>query len=226
MLDVQLFGLHSGPHHLINLLLHVVNTLLLFGFLHRTTAAVGRSALVAALFAVHPLHVESVVWISERKDVLSTLFFMLTLWAYAAYAHKQTLSRYLAVFLLLGLGLLAKPMLVTLPFVLLLMDVWPLKRFSFANWNGVTAMRLTVEKIPLLLLVTISSIITFLVQRHWGAVADLDLAPLGLRLSNSIVSYVAYVQNMSGQPVWPRCIHFLLSFRPGSRALRWFSCWL
>ena len=199
MLDVQLLGLQPGPHHLVNLLLHVVNTLLLFGFLHRATGAAGRSALVAALFAVHPLHVESVVWISERKDVLSTLFFMLTLWAYAAYAHKQTLSRYMAVFLLLGLGLMAKPMLVTLPFVLLLLDVWPLKRFSFTNWNGAVALRLAVEKIPLFLLVTASSFVTFFVQREWGAVMDLDVAPLNLRLSISIVSYIAYIGHMA----WP-----------------------
>lgn len=208
MLDVQLFGMQPGPHHLVNLLLHVINTLLLFGFLHRTTGAAGRSALVAALFAVHPLHVESVAWISERKDVLSTLFFMLTLWAYAAYANKRTVARYLAVFVLLGLGLMAKPMLVTLPFLLLLLDVWPLKRFSLADWDGKAALRLAVEKLPLLLLVVASSVITFLVQREGGAVSDLTMTPLGMRLSNATLSYVTYVRNM----LWPSGLAVLYPF--------------
>jgi len=208
MLDVELFGAQPGPHHLVNLLLHVVNTLLLFVFLLRATGAVGRSALVAAFFAVHPLHVESVAWISERKDVLSTLFFMLTLWAYTAYAHKQTLSRYLAVFALLGLGLMAKPMLVTLPFVLLLLDVWPLKRFSFTDWNGAAALRLVIEKIPLLLLVMASGFVTFLVQRGGGAVISLDMTPLDLRLANAIVSYVAYIGHM----FWPTDLTVMYPF--------------
>ncbi len=130
MLDVQLYGLNPGAHHLTNLLLHIANTLLLFGLLHRMTGALGRSAFVAGLFAVHPLHVESVAWVAERKDVLSTLFWMLTLWAYVAYVRKPRLRRYLLVVLFFALGLMAKPMLVTLPFVLLLLDFWPLGRIA------------------------------------------------------------------------------------------------
>src|SRR5208282_1193673 len=128
MLDVQLYGAAPGPHHLTNLLFHIANTLLLFGLLHRMTGALGRSAFVAGLFALHPLHVESVAWVAERKDVLSTLFWMLTLWAYVEYVRRPGLRRYGAVLLFFALGLMAKPMLVTLPFVLLLLDYWPLGR--------------------------------------------------------------------------------------------------
>ena len=211
MLDVQVFGLHPGAHHVINLLLHLANTLLLFGVLQRSTGATGRSALVAALFAVHPLHVESVVWIAERKDVLSTLFFMLTLWAYVSYTHSPALRRYLAVFVLLALGLMAKPMLVTLPFVLLLLDLWPLKRVGVDAWDRATATRLVVEKIPLFALVAISSIVTFLVQREGGAVINLEGISLALRLSNALLSYIAYIGNM----VWPSGLAILYPY-PGS----------
>ncbi len=208
MVDVEVFGMKPGPHHLVNLLLHVLNTLLLFGLLHRMTGATGRSALVAALFAVHPLHVESVVWISERKDVLSTLFFMLTLWAYAAYARKPALRRYVPVCVLLALGLMAKPMLVTLPFVLLLLDVWPLKRIGVDAWDRAVALRLVVEKIPLFALVAASSVVTFIVQHKGGAVADFNLLPLSHRLANSLVSYFAYIGNM----VWPSGLTILYPF--------------
>jgi tetratricopeptide (TPR) repeat protein len=208
MVDVELFGVKPGPHHLVNLLLHVVNTLLLFGLLRRTTGATGRSALVAALFALHPLHVESVVWISERKDLLSTLFFMLTLWAYAAYARKPTLRRYLPVFVLLALGLLAKPMLVTLPFVLLLFDIWPLKRIGVDAWDRAMAARLVVEKIPLFALVAASSVVTFIVQREGGSVLGLDALPLDQRLPNALLSYIAYIGNM----VWPSNLAILYPF--------------
>src|SRR5438128_2332060 len=126
MLDVQLFGLNPGPHHLTSAVLHVVNALLLFGLLLRTTGALFRSAFVAALFELHPLHVESVAWIAERKDVLTGLFFFLTLWAYVAYVRRPRGRRYALVVLVFTLGLMAKPMLVTLPFVVLLLDVWPL----------------------------------------------------------------------------------------------------
>ena len=130
MIDVQLFGLWAGGHHLTSLLLHIANAGLLFGLLRRVTGAPWRSALVAAAFAVHPLHVESVAWIAERKDVLSTLFLMLTLRAYVAYVERQTARRHLAVLLCFAVGLMAKPMLVTLPVLLLLLDVWPLRRFG------------------------------------------------------------------------------------------------
>ncbi len=191
MLDVQLYGLNPGPHHLTNLLFHIANTLLLFGLLHRMTGALGRSAFVAGLFAVHPLHVESVAWVAERKDVLSTLFWMLTLWAYVAYVRRPRLRRYLAVLLFFALGLMAKPMLVTLPFVLLLLDFWPLGRLSLRpNPAGhgapfrdgwATAVHLVWEKLPLLALTVVSSIVTFVAQRREGSVIGLDAIPLNMR---------------------------------------------
>jgi 4-amino-4-deoxy-L-arabinose transferase-like glycosyltransferase len=131
MVDVQLFGLQAGWHHIVSVLLHITSSVLLFGWLRRTTGAVGRSAVVAALFAVHPTHVESVAWVAERKDTLSTVFLMVSLWTYTEYVRRPSRWRYLAVFVSVALGLMAKPMLVTLPFVLLLVDVWPLRRFSF-----------------------------------------------------------------------------------------------
>jgi Tfp pilus assembly protein PilF len=199
MLDVELYGLNTGPHHLTNELLHIANTLLLFGLLYRMTAALGRSAFVAGLFAVHPLHVESVAWIAERKDVLSTLFGILTLWAYVAYGRRPGLRRYLTVALLFALGLMAKPMLVTLPFVMLLLDFWPLGRLSPAP-NGRWAIGALVwEKLPLLALAAASSIVTFVVQQRGGAVMGLETIPLNLRVANALVSYVAYI----GKMLWP-----------------------
>lgn len=199
MLDVELFGLNAGMHHAMNLLIHIINTLLLFMFLQRITGATGRSALVAALFSLHPLHVESVVWISERKDVLSTLFFILTLWAYSAYVNKPALSRYLAVFVLLALGLMSKPMLVTTPFVLLLLDIWPLQRFKLSSPERSIALGLIREKLPLFALIITSSVITYLVQHEGGAVNSLSQAAIGDRITNVLVAYIAYMQNMA----WP-----------------------
>jgi len=128
MLDVNLFGLQAGGHHLTSLLFHVANTLLIFGLLNRMTGALGRSAFVAALFGVHPLHVESVAWVAERKDVLSAMFWWLTIWAYVAYTYRPHWHRFALVMLALALGLMAKPMLVTMPLILLLLDIWPLRR--------------------------------------------------------------------------------------------------
>jgi Tfp pilus assembly protein PilF len=195
MLDVQLYGLNPGPQHVTNLLFHIANTLLLFGLLHGMTGALGRSAFVAGLFAVHPLHVESVAWVAERKDVLSTLFGLLTLWAYVAYTRRPDLRRYLAVLMLFALGLMAKPMLVTLPFVMLLLDYWPLRRLAPLRSIG----PLVREKLPLLALSIASSIVTFAVQRRGGAVMGLDVIPLSLRAANALVSYVAYI----GKMLWP-----------------------
>jgi len=192
MLDVEFYGLDAGMHHLTNVLLHVANTLLLFGLLHRMTGLVARSAFVAALFGVHPLHVESVAWVAERKDVLSTFFWMLTLWGYALYVRRPSGGRYAAVLFLFALGLAAKPMLVTLPFVLLLLDVWPLGRATAGR-------RLVWEKLPLLALATAASVVTFLVQQRGGTVTDIESLPLGLRLQNVLVSYAAYV----GMTLWP-----------------------
>lgn len=205
MLDVQLFGLNAGRHLYTNLAFHILNTLLLFLALRRMTGAIWRSALVAALFAVHPLHVESVAWVSERKDVLSTFFWLLTLWAYARYA-EQTASwgRYVLVVVSLALGLMAKPMLVTLPFVLLLLDYWPLNRLRWEPAEGlksllVKALPLVREKLPLFALVVASSVVTYFAQQYGGAVKSLTRFPLSLRLSNVAVSYVSYI----GKMLWP-----------------------
>jgi tetratricopeptide (TPR) repeat protein len=194
MLDVQLYGMNAGPQHVTNLVLHILNALLLFGLLYRMTGAWGRSTFVAGLFALHPLHVESVAWIAERKDVLSTLFWMLTMWAYVGYARRPGLRRYLPVVLWFGLGLMAKPMLVTLPFVLLLVDFWPLQRME----PGGLA-RLVKEKLPLFAMAAISSVVTVVAQRQGGAVAGLWRVPLGVRLLNAPASYLAYI----GKMLWP-----------------------
>jgi tetratricopeptide (TPR) repeat protein len=195
MLDVELYGLDPGPHHLTSAVLHVVNTLLLFGLLLRMTGALFRSAFVAALFELHPLHVESVAWIAERKDVLSGLFFFLTLWAYLAYVRRPRGSRYALVLALFALGLIAKPMLVTLPFVLLLLDVWPLDRTA----QPAARRRLIVEKLPLVGLAIASSVVTVLVQARAGAIKGLDLLPFSRRLATAVLAYVTY----AAKTVWP-----------------------
>ncbi len=199
MLDVEWFGVNPAAHHRINLLFHLVNTLLLFGILFRATHAAGRSALVAALFAVHPLHVESVAWIAERKDVLSAFFFLLVLWTYTTYARRPTINRYLLVLVLLALGLQSKPMLVTTPFVLLLLDAWPLQRIGPKQWDRSLAQRLGAEKIPLLVLVLLSGVVTLLVQRQGGTMSALDTIPLEARLVNAVSSYVHYGFKL----IWP-----------------------
>jgi tetratricopeptide (TPR) repeat protein len=207
MLDVQLFGVNAGPHHLTNLFFHIVNTLLLFLVLQRTTGATARSAFVAALFAAHPLHVESVAWISERKDVLSTFLLMLALLSYIEFVLQKRTRYYAAVVLCFALGLMTKPMLVTLPFVLLLLDIWPLRRIEL--WRDgrhpideadrSTGRRLILEKLPLLALAIASSVVTVVVQRRWGAVGSSTVYPLALRLENATVNYVAYL----GKALWP-----------------------
>jgi len=196
MLDVQLFGLDPGMHHLTNLIFHVLSTLLLFFVFRRMTGELWPGCLVAALFALHPLHVESVAWIAERKDVLSTFFWMATLWAYLRYADSPNLLQYLRVLLFFILGLTAKPMLVTLPFVLLLIDYWPLKRFSGSR----SGTRLVWEKAPLLVFTLLSCWITLLAQYHAGAIKFAETYPFSIRIANALVSYVAYLVKM----VWPR----------------------
>lgn len=196
LLDVEYFGLEAGAHHLVNVVLHVVNTLLLFTFLTQASGCAVRSAVVAALFAAHPLHVESVAWIAERKDVLSTFFMLLTLHAYLAYTRRPTWLGYLSVFVLLALGLMTKPMLVTLPFLLLLLDAWPLNRIAVTPFDRIQACRLIKEKLPFFALVAVSSVITYLVQQEGGAVASVDKIPLMLRVSNALVSYVEYMARM------------------------------
>jgi protein O-mannosyl-transferase len=183
MLDVEVFGLPPVGHHLTSLLLHLAGVLLLFEALRRMTGAAYRSALVAALFAVHPTRVESVAWISERKDVLSGLFWMLALLAYLGWVRRPSAGRYLLVTLALALGLAAKPMVVTLPCVLLLLDFWPLGRRGLRG--------LIVEKIPLFALSAASSVVTLHYQRT--SMAPLDVLPWDLRLANAAVSYVSYL---------------------------------
>jgi len=207
MLDVSLFGPEPGGHHVTSLLLHILNTLLLFAWLARATGQAGRSLFVAALFAVHPLHVESVAWVSERKDVLSTAFAFLALWFYTDYARSPRWWRYGLVLGCLALGLLAKQMLVTLPLLLLLVDVWPLGRWHPAGETGRQKRRtgrprwagLVIEKVPLLGLAAAASVAAFVAQRHGGTVADLAVVPLDMRIGNALISCVAYLRGT----VWP-----------------------
>jgi tetratricopeptide (TPR) repeat protein len=191
MLDCQLYGLKAGWHHFTNVLLHTLAAMLLFLALQQMTGAVWRSAFVAAVFAIHPLHVESVAWIAERKDVLSGVFFMLTLLAYVNYVRLPRIRGYLVVVFLFACGLMSKPMLVTLPFVLLLLDYWPLDRIKGQLWKRVA------EKIPLIALSAVSSVITFLVQK--SAVGQTDELPIFERINNAVVSYVLYIWQM----LWP-----------------------
>lgn len=200
--DWEVYGLDPYGYHLTNLLLHLLNVLLLFWILKGITGSLWRSAFVAALFAVHPLRIESVVWIAERKDVLSTFFFLLTIASYVRYARKPVIGRYLPVMALYALGLMSKPMLVTLPFALLLLDYWPLGRFApidkdrafVRNW-----LSLLKEKLPLLLLAVISSAITYYVQQKGGALESIGHISLGARSSNAIMAYAGYL----GKMLWP-----------------------
>jgi hypothetical protein len=240
MFDYQIFGLNPQGFHLINLLFHVLNTILLFLILHRMTKKLWPSAFVAALFAIHPLHVESVAWISERKDVLSTFFWMLTMGAYSYYVEHPGFRRYFFVLLFFVLGLMSKPMLVTLPFVLLLLDYWPLRRFQKIKsdqkiQNEVSKQEtsdkqkqkskkkqvgkktlelkkpadpeykwsliypLLWEKVPLFVLVILSSIVTYIAQQKAGLERSLEEIPLVVRIGNAFVSYIAYIEKM----IWP-----------------------
>jgi len=206
MLDVDLYGLNPMGHHWTNLQIHIVNTILLFLVFNRMTGALWQSSLVAALFAVHPLHVESVAWVAERKDVLCTLFWILSMWAYAGYVRYSTKIRYVSSIILFTLGLMAKPMIVTLPFVFLLLDYWPLKRFqSGQSGNGdnlqqrLVALGLIWEKIPFFILSAASSVVTYLVQQSGGAVKYLDAFPFHARIGNAMVSYASYI----GKMIWP-----------------------
>lgn len=216
MADCTLFGLDSGSHHAVNLAFHIANTLLLFGLLRAMTGAAGRSALVAAFFALHPLHVESVAWVSERKDVLSTLLWIATMWFYTAYARRGGAGRYLLTLLFFALGLMAKPMLVTLPLVLLLADFWPLERTGKGSVS-----RLLVEKIPFLALSAASCAITVLVQKAGGAMTAFNEVALPARVANAVVSYVAYLADT----VWPSAlsIRYPHPYMAGGTPLAWWQ---
>ena len=215
MLDCELFGLNAGAHHSVNLLLHAANAVLLFLLLLRLTQELWPSLFVAALFAWHPLHVESVAWISERKDVLSTFFALLTLLAYVRHAQQVTSDRgpapavsrftlhvsrfYWLALACFTLGLMSKPMLVTLPFVMLLLDYWPLRRMPGGEGRGSSVLRLVFEKWPFFLLTIISCIVTFLVQHHGEAVMTFQQFPLHLRVANALIAYERYL----GKTFWP-----------------------
>ncbi len=229
MIDCQFYGMNSGGHHFTNLLLHVANTILLFLLLTRLTGTFWRSVLVAALFAWHPTHVESVAWAAERKDVLSTFFFLLTLWAYARYAMAKSSVEcrvsnsgvpstfdprpltlyYLLALLFFALGLMSKPMLVTVPFLLLLLDFWPLRRLSSPSlhhsatpslhYSTTPTLALITEKLPFFALSLGASLVTYFVQAAGGAVSSLTSIPLGARLANALVAYGRYLANT----LWP-----------------------
>lgn len=228
MLDYEIYGPKPGGHHLSSLLFHAANTLLLFFVLSQMSGALWRSGFVAALFALHPLHVESVAWVAERKDVLSTFFWLLTMWAYARYAERPGLSRYLLVLLLFAFGLMSKPMLVTLPFVMLLLDYWPLNRLRLGQKDGdnlqnhslsmssrkeLPALHLILEKVPFLILAGVASVVTLVAQQHGGAVRSLESFPLGIRIANALVSYATYI----GKMIWPQD---LAVFYPHPRTLQ------
>jgi tetratricopeptide (TPR) repeat protein len=200
MADVQIFGLKPAGHHLVNLLWHTLNVLLLFLLLRKATGYIVRSAIVAALFALHPLNVESVAWIAERKSLISTAFLFLALFAYGWYARRPGIGRYLTVVLLYGLGLIAKPMIITLPFLLLVADYWPLERLGVPGMNppgeapfGRNFLKLLAEKIPLVLMSIGSAVITVYAQSVGGALGSTVLLPFKWRVRNAIYSYLAYI---------------------------------
>jgi len=223
-LDYAAYGQDPRGHHLTSVLLHTLNAAILFIALAAMTGAPWRSAFVAALFAVHPLHVESVAWVAERKDVLSTLFWMLTMAAYARYVREQSIGRYALVFVALALGLTAKPMLVSLPLVLLMTDFWPLNRTSVSGYDSDARKKtkrnsrrpkrmldraplrgvqpfiaLVMEKLPLFALALASCVVTFVVQRAGGAMGSTAEYPLRVRAANALVCYIGYI----GKTIWP-----------------------
>lgn len=216
MLDCQLYGVRPSMHHLTNVVLHLANSLLLFLVFYQMTGALWRSCFVAALFALHPLNVESVAWVSERKNLLSTFFWLLTMVFYVRYSKKPCLARYVLVVSIFALGLMAKPMLVTLPFVLLLLDYWPLGRFPVQQvdsdtrteaapatipvFQKTTSVNLVLEKVPLLILSVLSSFLTSLSVQRSGIVISTTLVPMKLRIANAIVSYARYI----GKLIWPQ----------------------
>ena len=211
MLDVQIFGLNPTGHHLVNILFHIANSLLLFEIFRKLTGTFWRSLFIAALFALHPLHVESVAWIAERKDVLSTFFGFLAILAYVDFARSPKTSKYLLVLVFFVLSLMAKQMFVTFPFLLLLLDYWPLQRWNpnpTAKLESRSFRSLFLEKLPLFILAIGSSIITYFVQKKSGAL-NLD-TPLTLNMGNALISYVKYIAKM----FWPHPLAAIYPFNP------------
>ncbi|MDM8554376.1 tetratricopeptide repeat protein [Desulfococcaceae bacterium HSG7] len=205
IVDMSLYGMDSGRHHLTNVILHIINTLLLLYFFNFISRKLWVSGFIAALFALHPLHVESVAWVAERKDLLSTLWGVSALISYVRYVKYKEFKWYLFALFFFIVSLMSKPMLVTLPFILLLLDYWPLKRFSFYTSNAknelkaVSIWRLILEKLPFFVLAAGSGIVTVIVQKSGGAVAPLDTFALDLRIGNAMVSYLQYIWKM----IWP-----------------------
>ena len=225
MLDCQLFGLDSGAHHLTSVIFHAANAILLFLVIMRMTGNLWPSAFVAAAFALHPIHVESVAWASERKDVLSTFFWLLTTWAYLRYVQHPSITRYVLIIIFFVLGLLSKQMLVTLPFVLLLLDYWPLGRFILKDKSvcdstqtvvAVSIKRCVLEKLPLFILSAIASLIVFLTQQSTGILRSIIQYSLICRVENALVAYVEYI----GKMLWP--FHLAIFYpHPGDKLPIW-----
>jgi len=223
MLDVQLFGLNAAAHHVISLLFHLANSLLLFTILTRATGAVWRSCFVAMLFALHPLHVESVAWVAERKDLISTFFGLLTILSYVSYVRKQRFSLYLMTQGFFILGLMAKPMLVSIPFILLVLDYWPLKRLQLTSRatstaeesQGISIRRFILEKLPFLTLASASSIITYYAQKGSGAVNPLDHSSIIENIGNALIAYVIYII----KTFWPSKLSVFYPFDAASITL-------
>jgi len=232
MLDYELYGLDPGGYHLTNLLLHTLSVLFLFLALNRMTGSIWQSGFVASLFALHPLNVESVAWAVERKNVLSSLFLMLTLWTYARYVERSKLGRYLLVLLVFTLGLMSKPTLVTLPFILLLLDYWPLNRLQPVRSGGhleqpstssmqsggrkSLAFRLVLEKVPFFVLAATAICLTVLSSQHLQALVATTSVPLSLRIGNGLISYVGYI----GKMMWPSN---LAVFYPPPETISWWQ---
>lgn len=217
MLDVELFGMNPAGHHLTSVFLHVLNAVLLFTLMSRITGSPWKSAAVASLFALHPLHVESVAWVAERKDVLSTLFWITALHMYIRYVDKPTPARYIYVIIVYGLGLLSKSMLVSLPAMLLLMDYWPLQRPAFWRAGGImppgsrSVWGLILEKLPFLLIAVAISIVTIIAQQNGNAMTSIEASPLSERLQNALNAYPGYL----GKMLWPTDLAVFYPFKTG-----------
>ena len=203
-LDFKIFRWYAGGHHITNVLFHIANTILLFYFFKKVTSLLFPAFFIAAAFAVHPLHVESVAWIAERKDVLSTFFWLLTMLAYVNYAKNRQIKWYSAALILFVLGLMSKPMVVTLPFVLLLLDYWPLERKFNRN--------LFIEKIPFFIFSFLSCVITYICQRKGGAVTEIAAYGFRNRMASIVISYAEYLWKM----IWPAKLAVLYPYLAGS----------
>ncbi len=226
MLDYLLFGSNPAGHHITSAMFHLANSLILFLLFNRMTGAVWKSFFVAAIFVTHPLHVESVAWVAERKDVLSTFFGLLTFWAYVQFTERSSWKWYILAILFFALGLMSKPMLVTLPFLMLLLDYWPLQRFgkgadsmdtrrkSISKSNNINRTRsfikLVVEKTPFLLLAAASAVITYTAQQGGGAVSSFEILPLYVRFGNALTGFVKYIQ----KSVWPSGLAVFYPYSP------------